>query len=113
MKAAVVIFGLMLSAGVIQAKYKYPEGATTTTERRVNRAIRNYDADQDGGLSLEEFQEKRKLRTRDDRRMERRARKNGTYLSPEEQFKLMDKDGDGNVTNEEMLEYERSLQQKT
>ncbi len=110
MKTIVIILGLLVCIGSAEAKYKYPEGATTTTERRVNRAMRNYDTDQDGGLSLDEFQEKRKLRTREDRRIERKARKSGSYLSPEEQFKLMDKDGDGTVTNEEMLEYERSLQ---
>lgn len=97
---------LLLSFGA-EAKYVYPEGATTTTERKVNRRINNYDADQDGELSLEEYKKFREVRTRDDRRMERRAKKDGSYVSPEDAFRAMDKNGDGVVSREEMLEYEK------
>lgn len=92
----------------VEAKYSYPEGAVTTTERKVNRRIRNYDADKDGELSLEEYQNFRKVRTRDDRRMERRAKKKGVYVSPDEVFKQMDINKDGMVTKEEMMEYENN-----
>ena len=98
---------LILFAVEVEAKYVYPEGATTTTERKVNRRIRNYDTNHDGELSFEEYQNFRKVRTRDDRRMDRRAKKKGTYLSPEDVFKKMDADEDGVVTKEEMMEYEK------
>lgn len=101
-----VLFSLLISD--VEAKYVYPEGVTTTTERKINRRIRNYDADKDGDLSLEEYQNFRMIRTRDDRRMERRARKNGTYISPEDMFKKMDTNEDGVVTKDEMLEYEKN-----
>ena len=102
-----LFLSVLLLSFAAEAKYVYPEGATTTTERKVNRRINNYDADKDGDLSLEEYKNFCAVRTRDDRRMERRARKNGSYLSPEETFKAMDKDGDGVVSSSEMLEYEK------
>ena len=82
---------LMILIPCVDAKYVYPEGATTTTERKINRRIYNYDADDDGKLSLEEYQSFRKVRTRNDRRMERRARKKGKYVAPDEVFKRMDR----------------------
>ena len=99
---------ILFSFVEVEAKYSYPEGAVTTTERKVNRRIRNYDANQDGELSLEEYQNFRKVRTRDDRRMERRAKKKGVYVSPEDAFNKMDVNEDGVVTKDEMLEYENN-----
>ena len=95
---------------VVEAKYKYPEGATTTTERRINRRMNRYDTDKDGEITLEDYKNYRQPRTRDERRMERRAKNHGTYVSPEDAFKAMDEDGDGRVTKEEMLKYERAHQ---
>jgi len=92
----------------VTAKYVYPEGSTTTTERRVNRRMKRYDTDSNEELSLKEYENYREPRTRDERRMERRAKKKGTYVSPEDAFKQMDKNGDGEVTRDEMLEYEKS-----
>ena len=96
----------------VEAKYVYPEGSTTTTERKVNRRVNNYDADSDGVLSLQEYQDFRKVRTRDDRRMERRAKKKGTYVSPEDAFAVMDKNKDGKISKKEMLDYEKENLQK-
>lgn len=108
MKILILLLSVLFLSFVAEAKYVYPEGATTTTERKVNRRINNYDADKDGDLSLEEYKNFRAVRTRDDRRMERRARKTGNYVSPEDAFNAMDKNGDGVVTRDEMLEYEKT-----
>ncbi len=88
-------------------KYKQPEGVPTQIERDVNRRFRNYGKEEEGVLTLEEYQEFRQVRTREDRRQERQARKKGTYVSPEDAFKAMDEDKDGKVTVEEMLKYEQ------
>ena len=92
-----------------EAKYVYPKDTKTATERRVDRRFKRYVKEGEDGFSLEEYKEFRKVRTVDDRQKERRAKHLGTYVSPEEAFKLMDKDGDGIVTKNEMLEYEKSL----
>ena len=102
---------LFLGAIVADAKYKYPEGATTATERRINRRLKHYGQEDEEGvnvMTLEEYQEFRRPRTVDDRRQEQWAKKRGNYVSPEEAFKEMDKDGDGKITAEDMMEYERS-----
>ncbi len=114
MKKLLLTLALLVALGAegVCAKYVYPAGATTTTERKVNRRINRYDADKDGELSLEEYEKYREVKTRDERRQERRAKKDGTYISPEETFRAMDTNGDGVVTKEEMLEYEKSLQLK-
>lgn len=106
------LFLLAFIGGNVEAKYVYPEGSTTTTERKVNRRVNNYDADSDGVLSLQEYQDFRKVRTRDDRRMERRAKKKGTYVSPEDAFAVMDKNKDGKISKKEMLDYEKENLQK-
>ena len=84
-------------------------GTIINNESEISIKLSNkYDVDKDGDLSLEEYQNFRMVRTRDDRRMERRARKNGTYVSPEDVFKRMDTNEDGVVTKDEMLEYEKN-----
>ena len=88
-------------------KYKQSEGVPTQIERDVNRRFRNYGKEEEGVLTLEEYQEFRQVRTREDRRQERQARKKGTYVSPEDAFKAMDEDKNGKVTAEEMLKYEQ------
>ena len=69
--------------------------------------MKEYDEDGDGVLSLEEFEKRFDKLTREDRRNIRRNKKNGTYQSPEEQFKAMDKNGDGKVDERERAEYIR------
>ena len=95
----------------VEAKYKYPEGAKTTTERKVDRRMKRYSSDQEEGLSLADYEKYREPRTIDERRQERRAKKNGTYISPEEAFNQMDTDGDGYVSRDEMLSYEKKQMQ--
>lgn len=104
-----VLLGVLFCASMVEAKYVYPKDVKTRTERIVDRRFRNYDNDGDGGFSLEEYEDYKKARTIDERRTERYKKRKGTYLSPEEVFKQMDSDGDGVVSNGEMLTYERSL----
>ena len=52
---------------------------------------------------------KKILLSREDRRDIRQLQKAGKYKSPEEEFKLMDEDGDGFVSREEMAKYNRTL----
>jgi len=109
MKFFVYIFLLCMSLQtVVCAKYVYPEGSSTTTERKINRRLKNYDTDKNDEFSLEEYKNFRTVRTRDDRRIERRAKKKGTYVSPDEEFKKMDTNEDGKVTKGEMMEYEKN-----
>ena len=101
---------LFLGAIVADAKYKYPEGATTATERRINKRLKHYGQEDDEGekfMTLEEYEEYRMPRTVDERRQEQWAKRKGNYVSPQDAFKAMDKDGDGKITAEDMLEYER------
>ena len=108
MKLGLLLLACFFMFSTVEAKYKYPAGAKTTTERKVDRRMNRYASDKEKGLSLEEYEKFREARTVDERRQEHYAKKKGTYVSPEEAFKQMDKDGDGNVSKEEMLEYERS-----
>ena len=94
---------------IAEAKYVYPKGAKTGTERRVDKRMKRYDSDGDGELSFEDYLRYREPRTREERRVERREKKKGTYVSPQEAFTKMDTDEDGVVTREEMLNYENSL----
>lgn len=93
---------------VAEAKYVYPKGAKTETEQRVDRRMKRYDSNGDGELTFDDYLKYREPRTREERRMERRAKKKGTYVSPQDAFIKMDTDEDGVVTREEMLEYEKS-----
>ena len=71
--------------------------------------MREYDKNDDGQLSLEEYESRFENLTREDRRNIRRNKKNGTYKTPEEQFKEMDKNNDGFVDEQERAEYIRKL----
>lgn len=110
-----ILLILLFFVGIVaegDAKYKYPEGAITRTERRINRMLRRYDSDGDGSLTLEDYERYREPRTLEERRLERRAIKKGTYVSPLDAFLEMDTDGDGEISKDEMLEYEKNLQNK-
>ena len=96
-----------LSAGWVEAKYVMPKDSLPAAERQARKKsgyqMRTLDKDGDGKLSLEEFKS-RKL-SREDRRIIRRQKKEGTYKSPEEIFKAMDADKGGYITLEQMTDF--------
>ena len=105
---SVLVVSLLL-CGSVGAKYTFPEGANvkTRSEEIAAYQMREYDKDKDGLLSLEEFEARFDNLTREDRRNIRRNKKKGTYKTPEEQFKEMDKNKDGFVDGAERAEYIR------
>ena len=111
-KIILIIVFMLLGTIDSSAKYKYPQGATTTTERRVNRIIRKYSSENNGSMTLEDYEKYRQPRTVEERRLERQAKRKGTYVAPKDAFLIMDTDGNGSVTKEELLSYERNIQNK-
>lgn len=99
---------LMAFSGNVQAKYNAPEGVITRSMYIADWQVRELDTDGDGKLSLEEFKRKVENYSRDDRRNVRQAKKEGRYMTPEEQFTVMDKDKDGLVTEDEMADFVRA-----
>lgn len=97
--------GLLASQAV--AKYNMPPGMpdmqTKMSRKTARYQINTRDSDGDGKLTLQEF--KNHKQSREDRRIERRQKIEGTYKSPEELFKLMDSNKDGLLSHEEMMTY--------
>lgn len=89
------------------ARYNAPEGSFNSFKNEsdyvANRNMRELNKDGKDGLSLQEFKN-RKI-TRDEERAIRSQKKEGKYISPEEQFKKMDGDGDGVLSELEMAKY--------
>ena len=100
---------LLGMAGVAETKYVYPNDnqEKRSSEEIAEYQMKEYDKDGDGALSLEEFEKRFEKLTREDRRNIRRNKKNGTYQTPEEQFKAMDKNNDGLVSEKERADYIR------
>lgn len=100
---------LLGMAGVAEAKYVFPPDhqVKSRSEEIAEYQMKEYDKDGDGALSLEEFEKRFEKLTREDRRNIRRNKKNGTYQTPEEQFKEMDTNKDGFVDEKERSEYIR------
>ena len=100
---------LLGMAGVAEAKYVFPPDhqVKSRSEEIAEYQMKEYDKDGDGALSLEEFEKRFEKLTREDRRNIRRNKKNGTYQTPEEQFKAMDKNNDGLVSEKERADYIR------
>lgn len=107
MKSWMVLAGIVLLSGQALGKYTFPEGMSvkTRSEEIASYQMREYDKNQDGQLSLEEYESRFDNLTREDRRNIRRNKKKGTYKTPEEQFKEMDKNNDGFVDEQERAEY--------
>lgn len=104
---------LCVASGICEAKYTYSKGFPTGTERKVDWRMRNYDKDGIAGMSLEEYQDFRKARTYYERQLERRAKRDGSYVSPEDAFKQVDVDENGVLSRDELLAYEKKkLEQK-
>lgn len=93
-KIYLFVFAVFLVSSVVEAKYvKQPEGLKTKEDYNAEYVVKSLDKDADGKLSLDEY--KQKVVTRDVRRMNRNDQKMGIYRTPEEEFELMDADGDG------------------
>lgn len=89
------------------AKYNPPEGSLMRFQKVAVYEMERLDKDGDGKLSKEEFLAKGKDPSRTERRNIRRAKKEGTYMSPEAQFKAMDKNKDGYITLDEFLSFSK------
>ncbi len=104
MKYLVCLF-LVLSmwAFPVGAKYKTPADVKSVGTKTSNYIFYNQDADKDGMLTLEEFKNQRI--TKDVEQKNRLLKKKGLYKTPEEQFKIMDEDGDGKISPEDLSKY--------
>lgn len=71
--------------------------------KRADKIMERVDKTGHGIVSLDEF--KNQKLTRGERREIRREKKDGIYKTPEEEFRLIDKNGDGMASYEEMREY--------
>lgn len=97
-----------------EAKFNPPDNYVTNSQVEAMRQISMYDQDKDGRLDVEEFDKKKGAKvTRDTRRQIRRAKKEGIYQEPSEQFKTIDTDQDGYVTYQELETYIRNQTRKT
>lgn len=112
-KSVILAFGLVIAfSAYVQAKYEAPPGIVTRSDKITNWQLNELDEDGDGKLTLDEFKKKTENYGREERRNVRRAQKEGFYMSPEEQFKAMDKDKDGKVSDEEMADFVREQRDK-
>lgn len=100
-------------SGLALAKYTAPEGIVSRSDKIANWQVNELDADKDGKLTVDEYKQKTENYSREERRNVRKAKKEGKYMTPEEQFKAMDKDKDGKVSNEEMAEFVKKQREET
>jgi len=89
------------------AKYNPPEGSLMRYQKVAIYEMERLDKDKDGKLSREEFGAKAKNPSRTERRNIRKAKKDGTYMSPTAQFETMDTNKDGYITLDEFLAFTR------
>ena len=107
MKKVFALFVLLGMAGIAEAKYNAPEGIVSRSDKIANWQLGELDADGDVKVSLDEFKLKSENYGRDERRNVRRAKKEGIYMSPEQQFKAADTDEDGFLSDSELAEFIR------
>ncbi len=89
-----------------EAKFNPPSDYITNSQRAAMYQMNLYDADHDGRLSVEEFNNKTQApQSRDTRRQIRKAKKSGIYQAPDEQFKTIDTNGDEYITLPELDNY--------
>ena len=113
-KVISLILGSCLFCSVAVAKYNPPADRVTGSQRISMHQMNMYDKDGDGRLSPEEFGAKANVEeTREMRRQRRKAKKEGIYQEPKEQFKTIDTNGDGYVSLKEMENYVSAQTKKT
>lgn len=108
---SLLVLCLGIVSGIAEAKYNAPaEGKVRSRSQEIaSYQMREFDEDGDGVLTSEEYEKRFDKLTREDRRNLRRAQKEGSYMSPEEQFKAMDTDEDGKVSEEERSNFIRKM----
>ena len=88
------------------ARFNPPDNYVPYQQREALRQIGMYDKDNDGRLDEEEFMAKTGAKvSRNTRRQIRRAKKEGSYQAPNQQFKAIDADDDGYITFQELEKY--------
>lgn len=110
-KLTLMTLGLIFAATIVEAKYTFPKDANvkSRSEEIAAYQMKKLDKDGDGSLSQEEFEKRFETLSREDRRNIRKAKENGTYMTPEEQFKAMDTNKDGKVDEQERAVFVRKM----
>ena len=107
MKKMLALLFMLAFVYEAEAKYNAPAGIVSRSDKIANWQMNELDADRDGKLSLDEFKRKVANYGRDERRNVRRAKKEGFYMSPEQQFKAADTDEDGFLSSAELADFVR------
>lgn len=88
------------------AKFNPPENYIPRSTRSAMMEFYKLDVDKDGKLSPEEYRGKlNRKRTRPEEKAIRKAKKKGTYKSPDEQFAIMDEKETGFITLEQFVKF--------
>ncbi|MBQ8785248.1 MAG: hypothetical protein IJZ59_04305 [Alphaproteobacteria bacterium] len=113
-KFYVVCSALLIAYSVAEAKPRMADNYVSQYMQTAIYQIAQYDKDDDGRLSPEEFGAKdtRKL-TRDDRRQIRKAKKEGIYQNSTDQFATIDENADGFLTVKELEKYIKNQSERT
>lgn len=112
MKKFLFLFVLLGTIGIAEAKYNAPAGIESRSEKIANWQLGELDADRDGKLSPDEFNRKVDNYGRNERRNVRRAKKEGIYMSVQQQFKKADTDKDGFLSDAELANFIRMQRDK-
>ena len=113
-KFFVICSALLMVYSVANAKPKMPDNYVSQHMQTAIYQIAQYDKDDDGRLSAEEFGAKdaRKL-TRDERRQIRKAKKEGIYQNTTDQFTTIDENSDGFLSVKELEKFIKNQSEKT
>lgn len=113
-KFFVICSALLMVYSVADAKPRKPDNYVSGYMQTAIYQIAQYDKDDDGRLSAEEFGAKdaRKL-TRDERRQIRKAKKEGIYQNTTDQFTTIDENSDGFLSVKELEKFIKNQSERT
>lgn len=113
-KFFVICSALLMVYSVANAKPRKPDNYVSGYMQTAIYQIAQYDKDDDGRLSAEEFGAKdaRKL-TRDERRQIRKAKKEGIYQNSTDQFTTIDENSDGFLSVKELEKFIKNQSERT
>lgn len=94
---------LLVPASEANAKFNPGDGYVPRYVKEARFTMSNRDKDFDGKLTPEEFENIPDSRT--NRRITRQEQKDGTYVEPSAEFKLIDTNEDGFATLDELIQY--------